>query len=86
MHTPTRTCVCCKNKFQKCDLIRITYLDENVVIDQNKINPHRAIYVCKDQKCISLLQKNKAIERFLKVKPKEDFYENLKEFAKKEEK
>lgn len=84
MHTPTRTCVSCRKKCEKCGLIRITCVDDNPVIDQNKTNPHRAIYVCKDDKCISLLQKNKAIERFLKVKANNEFYDILKEFAKRE--
>ena len=84
MHTPTRTCASCRKKCKKCELIRISFADESPVIDQFKTNPHRAIYVCKDEKCISLLSKNKAIERFLKVNTEDKFYEELKEFAKRE--
>ena len=84
MHIPTRTCASCRKKCEKCGLIRISFADKGPVIDQHKRNPHRAIYVCKDEKCISLLFKNNAIERFLKVKAKNEFYDELKEFAKRE--
>lgn len=84
MRKPTRTCVACRNKQEKNNLIRITHFDNNLIIDQKKAYPNRAIYVCKDENCISLLRKNKAIERFLKVETNDEFFNKLKEFAKRE--
>ena len=84
MHIPTRTCVSCRSKQEKNILIRITHINNIPAIDQNKAYPNRAVYVCKDEKCISLLRKNKAIQRFLKVETTEDFFEELNKFAKRE--
>ena len=84
MHIPTRTCVACRNKQEKNNLIRITHFDNAPAIDQNKKYPNRAIYVCKDEKCISLLRKSRAIERFLKVEADDEFFNKLKEFTKRE--
>lgn len=81
---PTRTCVACRKKQEKNNLIRITQIDNTLKIDQNKAYPNRAIYVCKDEKCISLLFKNKGIERFLKVSTNEQFFNELNIFAKRE--
>lgn len=84
MHIPTRTCVSCRNKQEKDNLIRITHIDNIPIIDQFKSYPNRAIYVCKDERCISLLSKNKAIQRFLKVEADDKFFDELKNFAKRE--
>ena len=86
MHIPTRMCVVCKKRLDKNSLVRISCLDGEPKIDQNKVLSHRAIYVCYDEKCLAILQKSKAIERLLKVEINENFYKNLKKFVNLEEK
>ena len=78
MYKPQRMCVSCKTRRQKDDLIRLSLSNNQVVIDDSKINSSRAIYVCKDEKCISNLKKNKAISRYFKVDADDSFYQNLK--------
>lgn len=78
MYIPIRTCVGCRKKQEKTRLIRITCLDNLPIIDRDKKYDGRAIYVCPNDDCICMIQKNKAIERFLKVIPNENFYQNLK--------
>ena len=78
MNKPVRMCVSCKSRKEKQDLIRLSLSNMQVVVDNQKENSSRAIYVCKDEKCIENLAKNKAIFRYLKTNVESSFYENLK--------
>ena len=75
-----RMCVCCRKKTSKSELIRIGKKDKIPVIDQNKMQNGRAIYVCKNENCIEKLKKNNAISRFLKVQASDEFYKSLKNY------
>lgn len=77
MKTNQRMCVSCRTRKQKCELIRITNLDEQAVVDQVKQHFGRAIYVCKSNECIAILKKSNAIKRFLKANADENFYKNI---------
>lgn len=50
---PTRSCVVCRKKNNKCDLLRVVCDQDNkAIVDKyQKINK-RAIYFCKDVNCI----------------------------------
>ncbi|MCX8074909.1 MAG: YlxR family protein [Clostridia bacterium] len=69
---PIRSCITCKSKKPKSELIRIISKEENdsskVFIDKLKIENARAIYICKDinclDKCIKLIDKNKLVIRY----------------------
>lgn len=78
MYIPKRMCVSCRQRKTKDELIRIAKSNEDAVIDADKKENSRAIYVCKDMQCIEKLKKNKAIYRFLQVDGSEDLYNKLK--------
>ena len=78
MQKPQRMCASCKKRFEKDDLIRISKFEDRAVVDQNKEQKSRAIYVCKNIKCIDILKKSKTIERVLKVNSNDEFFEKLK--------
>ena len=78
MQKPQRMCVSCKRRFGKDELIRISKSGDSAVVDQNKNQNSRGIYVCKNIKCIDILKKSKSIERILKVSPDDDFFEKIK--------
>ena len=78
MYSPQRMCVSCRKRCSKDELIRISKNQNGPVVDQNKNEKSRAIYVCKQEKCIKILKKSKAIERFLKISADDSFYEKLK--------
>lgn len=69
-----RMCVSCRERKTKCNLIRIVNKGGCAVVDQNKQNFGRAIYVCKQNNCIEILRKSKAINRLLKADANDDFY------------
>ena len=77
MSAPQRMCVSCRARHNRNELIRICKCNAAPVIDNDKEQLSRAIYVCKDKNCIEKLKKNKAIQRVLNVEPDEQFYNEL---------
>ena len=78
MKNPQIMCVSCKERRSKKELIRIATCDGQPVVDTNKANNSRGLYVCYDKKCVELLKKSKAIERFLKINSNDEFFDKLK--------
>lgn len=72
-----RMCVSCKKRMPKNKLVRISKQDDLAVIDQNKTQTNRAIYVCKNIKCMDILKKSNAIKRLLNATAKDEFYTQL---------
>lgn len=50
---PTRSCVVCKKKDEKKNLIRIVSIEEKAIIDKNQKINSRAIYFCNNENCIN---------------------------------
>ena len=83
MGAPQRMCVSCRARHNKNELIRLCKCNDIPVIDNNKEQLSRAIYVCKDMGCIEKLKKNKAIQRVLNVEPDEQLYDELTKYLNK---
>jgi len=67
-HIPERTCVACRRKFPKSELIRFTKEENEVVIDHRGSAPGRGAYLCKD--CFPQLEKPKVqakLKRALRI-------------------
>lgn len=61
---PTRSCIVCRIKNEKQKLLRVVSDDKKqAIIDKNQKINQRAIYFCKDKKCIekaiSMIEKGK---------------------------
>lgn len=55
---PIRCCVACKSRKNKEEFFRIVAdKEKNAIIDRKQNTNSRGIYICKDKKCISNLQK-----------------------------
>ena len=61
---PLRTCVICREKKQKDELLRFVVIDKTIVFDINAKLQSRGIYVCDNNKCMNNLDKwkNKKIK------------------------
>jgi uncharacterized protein len=67
-HVPIRTCVSCRSKKAKTDLIRLVInTDDKIVIDKRKEENGRGIYLCNDTLCMEKFLKNRAHGRFFKT-------------------
>lgn len=82
-HIPQRSCVICRAKSSKDNLIRIVKDPENLlVVDTSKKLPGRGIYLCPDLECIEKAKKSHVPENILRASSNEIFWENLVENAK----
>ena len=72
-----RMCVACRTRKTKSELVRISSLNNEAVLDQQKQQISRAIYVCKNERCVDKLKKSNAIKRLLKINANEEFYKNI---------
>lgn len=71
-----RTCIACRSKKQKEELIRIVSEDGKAKIDKTGKSNTRAIYICNNKACINRLLKAKDITKVVKIKTTN---ENVKE-------
>jgi predicted RNA-binding protein YlxR (DUF448 family) len=63
---PERTCVGCRGKAPKRDLVRVVrVLDGDAVVDPSGSAPGRGAYVHRDAGCIGTAIRTKAFERAL---------------------
>ena len=74
-HIPLRSCVVCREPSDKRTLLRVVRLPEGereagkswVAVDPKGKRSGRGAYVCAEEKCIDLAQKQRRFERALSV-------------------
>ena len=77
---PQRSCVVCRTKKDKNELIRIVKNQANeIIIDQSGKKPGKGAYICDSIECLEKGIKSKALKRALEVEVSEDIYKNLRE-------
>lgn len=74
-----RTCVACRNKFdkEKTGLIKITKNNDELFINEDNRIFGRSIYICKNKDCINKVIKNKILNKVLKKQIDEEIYKKL---------
>lgn len=72
-----RMCVACRNRKPKEELVRIANDNGYAKIDNLKKCSGRAVYVCKNEKCVNLFIKSNAVKRLLKTDSSNEFYNIL---------
>ena len=73
----TRTCIACRTRKQKEELLRIVSKEGVAVIDENQKENARGMYICKDNVCINKLLKAKDITKCVKIKVTGDSVKEL---------
>ena len=77
---PMRKCVGCNNMVEKDLLVRVAKdTSGGFVIDETQNVQSRGAYICKKKECFERTFKNKSLERSLKCKISDDFYNELKQ-------
>lgn len=77
---PQRSCVVCRTKKDKNELIRIVRNQANEInIDESGKKPGKGAYICDSIECLEKGIKSKALKRALEVEIPEEIYENLRE-------
>ena len=72
-----RTCIACRAKREKHELLRIVAKEEQAAIDETYKENARGIYICKDKACINKLLKAKDISRCIKIDVSQDSIKEL---------
>lgn len=76
---PQRTCIGCREKKEKRELIRIVHNKEGEInIDKSGKMQGRGAYVCDNIDCLEKAIKSKNLERVFEVKIEEEIYEKLR--------
>lgn len=77
---PQRTCISCKEKKDKKDLIRIVVNKENEIkVDKTGKQDGRGTYICNNINCLDKAMKTKKIQRALKIQDvPNEIYEDLR--------
>lgn len=82
---PLRTCVVTREKLEKKDLIRVVRTPEgNIIIDLSGKANGRGAYLKKDLNVINKAEKNKVLNKQLKVDVNLEVYEELRSLIEKE--
>lgn len=77
---PQRSCVICKQKKDKKELIRIVKNKENEVsIDKTGKKEGRGAYICNNIECLEKAIRTKVLKKVLDINIDEEFYENIRE-------
>jgi len=81
-----RTCMGCNSKKDKRELIRVVLNKKNKLqIDRTGKLEGRGAYICDNMQCLEKAIKSSRLEKVLKIKIDNEFYENVKnEISKKE--
>ena len=76
--TVERTCVACRQKNNKENLVKVVYnKNGNISIDKNKNMEGRGAYICNNIECARKCLKNRAFNKSFKTAVPQEFYEEL---------
>ena len=77
---PQRSCVVCKNKKDKNELIRIVKNQANEInIDESGKKPGKGAYICESIECLEKTIKSNALKRALEIDIPKEIYIKLRE-------
>ena len=81
---PMRRCIGCMESKPKNSLLRIACYEGRISPDPTGKAKGRGVYVCRDEKCIKLAQKKKALQRNFKMEisreEEETIFRELEEY------
>ena len=74
---PIRTCMVCRQKFDKDNLIRIVKTPQGVQIDSNHTMQARGTYICKNTQCHDKLKKQRSLNSAFKTEIPQQVYDEI---------
>lgn len=78
-HVPVRTCVSCRKRREKPDLIKLVVDDHSFLIRDGKVNRHgRGAYICRDKSCWESLKKRKSLGKLFRTENRIAFHPELR--------
>ncbi len=78
---PQRTCIGCKSKKNKTELIRIVKnKNGEIKFDPSCKMDGRGTYICKNENCLNKAVKNKKFVKIFKTEFEESIYKEIEEY------
>lgn len=66
-HAPQRSCIACREKKDKSDLVRLVYNSDIVEIDPKGKKPGRGAYLCLNYECWDIGLRKNRLDRALRA-------------------
>lgn len=66
---PVRTCVGCRGRGHKADLVRLVVVDGRIVTDERQVAPGRGAYLHRRQECRQRAFRQRSLARALRIRP-----------------
>lgn len=66
LQPPIRTCIICRSKSNKKNLIRLTPVKQRLIVDTKQNIGGRGYYICREVKCIEAGLKKKLLRKTIK--------------------
>ena len=66
-HNPVRTCVGCRKRALRSELLRVVAVHGQVVVDERRRLPGRGAWLHPERDCLALAIRRKALPRALRV-------------------
>ena len=77
---PIRTCIACRQEFEKSQLVRIVRTPEgNYIVDKTGKANGRGAYICGSEECVKKLKKNRLLNRAFAVALPDEVYDAVEE-------
>ena len=67
MNRPERTCIGCRGRDTKTDLLRLVRVAASVAVDVEQVEPGRGAYLHRNSGCLDLAVRRRAVGRALKT-------------------
>lgn len=75
----TRTCIACRKKDNKYNLVRIINSNEcGIMVDKKQNAEGRGAYICKNEECFNKIIKTKALSKVFKINISEEKYNEIR--------
>lgn len=75
-----RRCVACRQTKPQSEMLRVTRINNEFMLDLNHKLGGRGAYVCKCANCIALTQKKHLLNKSFKTNVNEEIYSKLGEY------
>lgn len=77
---PIRTCIACRQEYEKNQLIRIVRTPEgNFIVDRTGKANGRGAYICNNPECAKKLKKNRLLNKAFKTAISDEIYDEVEE-------
>lgn len=78
---PQRTCIVCRQKFDKRQLMRLVRTSDGVTIDPTGKQEGRGAYICDQADCRTKVASTAILNRALKMTLSDEDYQRLRDIA-----